>query len=102
MHCPCVQQVPIPLFTAVSTWVRTNSARVDHVCAYCNCFSPVQVIRKGQPPCVQVCTEKRQGNKRVTKVAGLEAFLVDPEQVRGGCSRLLVVHNGSTVTMYGV
>ncbi len=46
---------------------------------------PVQVIRKGQPPCVQVCSEKRQGNKRVTKIAGLEAFLVDPEQVGGGC-----------------
>ncbi|GFR52464.1 hypothetical protein Agub_g14966, partial [Astrephomene gubernaculifera] len=46
-----------------------------------------QVVRKGQPPVVQISTEKRQGNKRVTKVVGLEPFLVDLEQVAGECQR---------------
>ncbi|KXZ46941.1 hypothetical protein GPECTOR_39g435 [Gonium pectorale] len=40
-----------------------------------------QVIRKGQPPAVQISTEKRQGNKKVTKISGLEPFLVDLEQL---------------------
>ncbi|PNW83028.1 hypothetical protein CHLRE_06g303650v5 [Chlamydomonas reinhardtii] len=46
-----------------------------------------QVVRKGAPPAVAISTEKRQGNKRVTKIAGLEAFLVDPEVVAGECQR---------------
>ncbi|GLC72504.1 hypothetical protein PLESTF_001258200 [Pleodorina starrii] len=46
-----------------------------------------QVVRKGQPPAVQISTEKRQGNKRVTKVVGLEPFLVDLEQVAADCQR---------------
>ncbi|KAG2432033.1 hypothetical protein HYH02_013103 [Chlamydomonas schloesseri] len=48
---------------------------------------PYQVVRKGAPPAVSISTEKRQGNKRVTKIAGLEAFLVDPEVVAGECQR---------------
>eukprot|EP00198_Chlamydomonas_reinhardtii_P001918 XP_001691254.1 predicted protein [Chlamydomonas reinhardtii] len=47
----------------------------------------VCVVRKGAPPAVAISTEKRQGNKRVTKIAGLEAFLVDPEVVAGECQR---------------
>jgi len=39
-----------------------------------------RVIRKGAPPPVHISTEKRQGNKRVTKVTGLEAYLIDVEQ----------------------
>ncbi|EFJ51539.1 hypothetical protein VOLCADRAFT_56991 [Volvox carteri f. nagariensis] len=46
-----------------------------------------QVVRKGQLPAVQISTEKRQGNKRVTKVMGLEPFLVDIEQVAAECQR---------------
>ncbi|GLI62284.1 hypothetical protein VaNZ11_004846 [Volvox africanus] len=46
-----------------------------------------QVVRKGQLPVVQISTEKRQGNKRVTKVVGLEPFFVDLEQVAGECQR---------------
>jgi hypothetical protein len=40
-----------------------------------------QALRKGQPPCVSIGTEKRMGSKKVTRVAGLEAFLVDLEAV---------------------
>lgn len=34
-----------------------------------------QLLRKGAPPAVQVSGERRQGNKYVTKVVGVEAFL---------------------------
>ncbi|KAJ8759478.1 hypothetical protein K2173_007091 [Erythroxylum novogranatense] len=37
------------------------------------------VIRKGAIKTVQIVTERRQGNKKVTKVAGLETFLIDAE-----------------------
>ena len=36
------------------------------------------VVRKGQLHPVQIMTERRQGNKRVTRVSGVESFLVDP------------------------
>ncbi|KAG2496973.1 hypothetical protein HYH03_004979 [Edaphochlamys debaryana] len=51
-------------------------------------------IRKGQPPAVSISTEKRQGNKRVTKIAGLEPFLVDPEQVSAECCRKFACATG--------
>jgi translation initiation factor 2D len=38
-----------------------------------------RAVRKGALPLVHVSAEKRQGNKRVTRVAGLEAYLVDVE-----------------------
>jgi translation initiation factor 1 (eIF-1/SUI1) len=34
------------------------------------------VIKKGSVPTVHVSVERRQGNKKVTRVVGLEAFLV--------------------------
>ncbi|TYH07928.1 hypothetical protein ES288_A08G274000v1 [Gossypium darwinii] len=37
------------------------------------------VVRKGVLKTVQIMTERRQGNKKVTKVSGLETFLIDPE-----------------------
>lgn len=37
------------------------------------------VVRKGALKTVQIMTERRQGNKKVTKVAGLESFLIDAE-----------------------
>ncbi|KAH1105634.1 hypothetical protein J1N35_009402 [Gossypium stocksii] len=37
------------------------------------------VVRKGVLKTVQIVTERRQGNKKVTKVSGLETFLIDPE-----------------------
>ncbi|XVE60665.1 hypothetical protein DITRI_Ditri05aG0146600 [Diplodiscus trichospermus] len=37
------------------------------------------VVRKGALKTVQIVTERRQGNKKVTKVSGLETFLVDAE-----------------------
>ncbi|CAN6555816.1 unnamed protein product [Malus baccata var. baccata] len=37
------------------------------------------VVRKGGLKTIQIMTERRQGNKKVTKLSGLESFLVDPE-----------------------
>ncbi|XVF63448.1 hypothetical protein PTKIN_Ptkin09bG0087700 [Pterospermum kingtungense] len=37
------------------------------------------VVRKGALKPVQIVTERRQGNKKVTKVSGLEIFLMDAE-----------------------
>ncbi|XP_043687534.1 eukaryotic translation initiation factor 2D [Telopea speciosissima] len=37
------------------------------------------VVRKGALKTVQIMTERRQGNKKVTRVSGLESFLVDAE-----------------------
>ncbi|KAK9270510.1 hypothetical protein L1049_026091 [Liquidambar formosana] len=37
------------------------------------------VVRKGALKTIQIMTERRQGNKKVTKVAGLESFLMDAE-----------------------
>jgi translation initiation factor 2D len=33
------------------------------------------VLRKGAPPAVHVSGERRQGNKYVTRLSGLEAFM---------------------------
>uniref|UniRef100_A0A1J3IAG1 Eukaryotic translation initiation factor 2D n=1 Tax=Noccaea caerulescens TaxID=107243 RepID=A0A1J3IAG1_NOCCA len=37
------------------------------------------VVRKGAVKPVQIMTERRQGNKKVTKVSGIETFLIDPD-----------------------
>ncbi|XP_068647755.1 uncharacterized protein [Aristolochia californica] len=37
------------------------------------------VLRKGALKTVQIMTERRQGNKKVTRVSGLESFLLDVE-----------------------
>ncbi|XP_010247737.1 PREDICTED: eukaryotic translation initiation factor 2D [Nelumbo nucifera] len=37
------------------------------------------VVRKGALKSIQIMTERRQGNKKVTRVSGLESFLVDAE-----------------------
>ncbi|CAN8235547.1 unnamed protein product [Cochlearia groenlandica] len=37
------------------------------------------VIRKGAVKPVQIMTERRQGNKKVTKVSGMETFLIEPD-----------------------
>ncbi|KAH7833900.1 hypothetical protein Vadar_010870 [Vaccinium darrowii] len=37
------------------------------------------VVRKGALKTIQLLTERRQGNKKVTKLSGLESFLLDPE-----------------------
>ncbi|PRQ22426.1 putative SUI1 domain-containing protein [Rosa chinensis] len=37
------------------------------------------VVRKGGLKTVQIMTERWQGNKKMTKLSGLETFLVDPE-----------------------
>ncbi|XP_031473825.1 uncharacterized protein LOC116246215 [Nymphaea colorata] len=38
-------------------------------------------IRKGAVKPVQIMSERRQGNKKVTRVSGLESFLIDPESL---------------------
>jgi translation initiation factor 2D len=47
----------------------------------------LQTVKKGSLPCIAISSERRQGNKRVTRIAGLEAFLVDPEEAAGACQR---------------
>ncbi|KAF2609109.1 hypothetical protein F2Q68_00046262 [Brassica cretica] len=37
------------------------------------------VVRKGGIKPLQIMTERRQGNKKVTKVSGIETFLMDPD-----------------------
>lgn len=37
------------------------------------------VVRKGAIKPIQIMTERRQGNKKVTKVSGMETFLIDPD-----------------------
>lgn len=37
------------------------------------------VIRKGALKTIQIMTERRQGNKKVTKLSGMESFLIDAE-----------------------
>lgn len=37
------------------------------------------VVRKGGLKPLQIMTERRQGNKKVTKLSGLESFLIDAE-----------------------
>lgn len=38
-----------------------------------------QVVRKGGLKPIQIMTERRQGNKKVTKLSGIESFLLDAE-----------------------
>lgn len=37
------------------------------------------VVRKGALKAIQILTERRQGNKKVTKLSGMETFLMDAE-----------------------
>lgn len=37
------------------------------------------VVRKGALKTIQILTERRQGNKKVTKLSGMETFLIDAE-----------------------
>lgn len=39
------------------------------------------VVRKGGLKTIQIMTERRQGNKKVTKLSGMETFLVDAESL---------------------
>ena len=38
-------------------------------------------IRKGAARPIQILTERRQGNKKVTRVSGLEIFLLQPDSI---------------------
>lgn len=42
-----------------------------------------QVVRKGAIKTIQIVTERRQGNKKVTKLTGMETFLIDAEALAG-------------------
>ncbi|KAK4788469.1 hypothetical protein SAY86_019788 [Trapa natans] len=58
------------------------------------------VVRKGAVKGIQIMTERRQGNKKVTKLSGLETFMVDPEslaselQKKCACSTTVVELSG--------
>lgn len=61
------------------------------------------VVRKGGLKTIQIMTERRQGNKKVTKLSGLETFLVDPEalaselQKKFACSTTVVELPGAVL-----
>lgn len=40
-----------------------------------------EVIRKGAIKTIQIMTERRQGNKKMTRLSGLECFLMDPDSL---------------------
>lgn len=39
------------------------------------------VIRKGAIRTLQIMTERRQGNKKMTRLSGVESFLMDPDSL---------------------
>uniref|UniRef100_A0A7S3QT49 SUI1 domain-containing protein n=1 Tax=Dunaliella tertiolecta TaxID=3047 RepID=A0A7S3QT49_DUNTE len=45
------------------------------------------VVKKGSLPTVSINTEKRQGNKKVTRIVGVESFLIDPSALASDCAR---------------
>jgi translation initiation factor 2D len=45
------------------------------------------LVKKGAAPQLLVSSEKRQGTRRVTKIAGLEQFLVSPEAVADAAAK---------------
>jgi len=49
----------------------------------------LSAVRRGELPEVHVSTEKRAGGKVVTKIRGLEAYLVDPEAEAAELAKLL-------------
>ena len=49
----------------------------------------LRVARKGLPPPITLSVEKRQGNKVVTKISGLEEYLVDPDRLASELRTLL-------------
>ncbi|XP_022767929.1 eukaryotic translation initiation factor 2D isoform X2 [Durio zibethinus] len=63
------------------------------------------VVRKGVLKTVHIMTERRQGNKKVTKVSGLETFLIDAEalaselQKKFACSTTVVELPGLRVNI---
>ena len=48
-----------------------------------------EVVRKKKIEPVTMTTEKRQGNKIVTKLTKLEDFLIDPEAIAGRLKKVL-------------
>ncbi|CAD7700468.1 unnamed protein product [Ostreobium quekettii] len=46
-----------------------------------------QVVKKGAVPKIKISEAKRMGNKRVTRVAGIETFLITPEDVAAECQK---------------
>jgi len=51
-----------------------------------------QLVGKGAPTPLEVYTDKRQGSKRITRVVGLEGYLLSPDKVAGDLQRAF---NGS-------
>ena len=47
----------------------------------------MQLVKKGAVPNLRLSEEKRMGNKRVTRVTGMETFLVAPEDVAAECQK---------------
>lgn len=63
-------------------------------------------VRKGSLKALQIVTERRQGNKKVTKVSGAETFLIDAEalanelQKKFACSTTVAELPGMFVVLY--
>jgi translation initiation factor 2D len=58
------------------------------------------VKKGGGVPGIYIMVEKRSGNKKVTKVSGLEDFLLDPTAVAGDCQRRSVISRKSISTSH--
>jgi translation initiation factor 2D len=48
---------------------------------------PLQRVKKGSPPSVQISSERRQGNKHVTRIVGVEDFLLSAGAVASECQK---------------
>ncbi|KAL0456274.1 UNVERIFIED_CONTAM: Eukaryotic translation initiation factor 2D [Sesamum latifolium] len=64
-------------YKKLSKWLQSKSASglAHHVVTR----GSDSVVRKGALKPLQIVTERRQGNKKVTKLSGLESFLIDAE-----------------------
>lgn len=64
------------------------------------------VVRKGALKTIQIMTERRQGNKKVTRVSGLETFLLDAEalaselQKKCACSTTVTELPGNMTSLH--
>uniref|UniRef100_A0A6N2MEW4 SUI1 domain-containing protein n=1 Tax=Salix viminalis TaxID=40686 RepID=A0A6N2MEW4_SALVM len=56
------------------------------------------VVRKGSVRTIQILTERRQGNKKVTKLSGMETFLMDADALASELQKKFACSTSVTVT----
>lgn len=66
------------------------------------------VVRKGAIRTLQIMTERRQGNKKMTRLSGVESFLMDPDslaselQKKFACSTTTAELPGNTLNLWHI